>query len=80
MDWQIRVHSFTPTSAYCLVHTCPDFRVNVYQMVRIGKLAYLAGAESPPLITAAFDAFAGCNLPACGVRAASGFVLLRSAV
>ncbi|MEY4199336.1 MAG: hypothetical protein RLZZ265_1076, partial [Verrucomicrobiota bacterium] len=32
---------------YCLVSTCPDFRVNVYQMCNIGKLNYVAGAEIP---------------------------------
>jgi acetamidase/formamidase len=47
MDWLIRDYGFTPTDAYCLVSTCPDFRINVYQMVRIGKLQYVAGAEIP---------------------------------
>lgn len=47
MDWLIRDYGFTPSDAYCLVSTCPDFRINVYQMVRIGKLAYVAGAELP---------------------------------
>src|SRR5262249_54902585 len=32
MDWLIRDYGFTPTDAYCLVSTCPDFRINVYQM------------------------------------------------
>jgi acetamidase/formamidase len=45
MDWLIRDHGFTPTDAYCLVSTCPDFRINVYQMCRLGKLNYVAGAE-----------------------------------
>jgi amidase len=47
MDWMIRDYGFTPTDAYCLVSTCPDFRINVYQMVKIGKLQYVAGAELP---------------------------------
>lgn len=47
MDWLIRDYGFSPTDAYCLVGTCPDFRVNLYQMVRIGKLQYVAGAELP---------------------------------
>lgn len=47
MDWLIRDYGLTPTDAYCLVSTCPDFRINVYQMVRIGKLQYVAGAEIP---------------------------------
>jgi acetamidase/formamidase len=47
MDWLITDYGFTPTDAYCLVSTCPDFRINVYQMCRIGKLNYVAGAELP---------------------------------
>jgi amidase len=47
IDWLVREHGFTPTDAYCLVSTCPDFRVHVYQMCRIGKLSYVAGAELP---------------------------------
>ena len=38
---------FTPTDAYCLVSTCPDFRINVYQMCKIRKLEHVAGAEIP---------------------------------
>lgn len=47
MDWLISDHGYTPTDAYCLVTTCPDFRINVYQMVNIGKLEPVAGAEIP---------------------------------
>jgi acetamidase/formamidase len=47
MDWLITEHRFTPTDAYCLVSTCPDFRIHVYQMCRLGKLNYVAGAELP---------------------------------
>ena len=47
MDWLIRDYGFTPTDAYCLVSTCPDFRINVYQMCKIAKLCYVAGAELP---------------------------------
>ncbi len=47
MDWLISDYGFTPTDAYCLVSTCPDFRINVYQMCRLGKLNYVAGAELP---------------------------------
>ena len=47
MDWLITDYDFTPTDAYCLVSTCPDFRVNVYQMCKIGKLSFVAGAEIP---------------------------------
>jgi len=47
MDWLITDYGFTPTDAYCLVSTCPDFRINVYQMCKIGKLSFVAGAEIP---------------------------------
>jgi acetamidase/formamidase len=47
MDWLISEHGFSPTDAYCLVSTCPDFRINVYQMCKIGKLSFVAGAELP---------------------------------
>jgi amidase len=47
MDWLITDYKFTPTDAYCLVSTCPDFRINVYQMCKLGKLSFVAGAEIP---------------------------------
>jgi len=47
MDWLITEHGFTPTDAYCLVSTCPDFRIHVYQMCKIAKLSFVAGAELP---------------------------------
>jgi acetamidase/formamidase len=47
MDWLICEYGFTPTDAYCLASTCPDFRINVYQMCKIGKLSFVAGAEIP---------------------------------
>lgn len=47
IDWLVSDHGFTPTDAYCLVSTCPDFRINVYQMCKLGKLNYVAGAELP---------------------------------
>ena len=47
MDWLITSYGFTPTDAYCLVSTCPDFRIHVFQMCKIGKLSYVAGAEIP---------------------------------
>jgi acetamidase/formamidase len=47
MAWLIADYGFTPTDAYCFVSTCPDFRINVYQMCKLGKLNYVAGAEVP---------------------------------
>jgi acetamidase/formamidase len=47
IDWLVSEYQFTPTDAYCLVSTCPDFRINVYQMCKVAKLSYVAGAEIP---------------------------------
>jgi amidase len=47
IDWLVADYGFRPVDAYCLVSTCPDFRINVYQMCKIGKLSYVAGAEIP---------------------------------
>jgi acetamidase/formamidase len=47
MAWLISDYGFSPTDAYCLVSTCPDFRINAYQMCKVGKLSYVAGAELP---------------------------------
>lgn len=47
MDWLVTEYGFTPTDAYCLVSTCPDFRIHIYQMCRMGKLNPVAGAEIP---------------------------------
>jgi len=47
IEWLVDEYGFTPTDAYCLVSTCPDFRINVYQMCKLGKLNYVAGAELP---------------------------------
>ena len=47
IDWLVSDYGFKAVDAYCLVSTCPEFRINVYQMCRIGKLSYVAGAEIP---------------------------------
>jgi len=47
MDWLVTDYGFSQTDAYCLVSACPDFRIHVYQMCRIGKLSFVAGAEIP---------------------------------
>jgi len=47
MEWLIAEYGFSPTDAYCLVSTCPDFRINVYQMCKLAKLNFVAGAEIP---------------------------------
>jgi acetamidase/formamidase len=47
MDWLVADYGFSPVDAYALVSTCPDFRINVYQMCRIRSLRPVAGAEIP---------------------------------
>lgn len=47
IDWLVSEHGYSPTDAYCLVSTCPDFRINVYQMCKIRHLGFVAGAELP---------------------------------
>lgn len=47
IDWLVTDYGYSPTDAYCLVSTCPDFRINVYQMCKLAKLNYVAGAEIP---------------------------------
>jgi acetamidase/formamidase len=45
MEWLIEDYHCSPRQAYLLLGINPDFRVNVYQMVLMGKLQYTVGAE-----------------------------------
>ena len=47
MDWMVTEYGVEEKDAY--MHMClnPEFRVNVYQMVRLGNLEYTVGAEIP---------------------------------
>lgn len=47
MGWLIDEFSFSQADAYCLVSTCPDFRINVYQMLVATGMDFVAGAEIP---------------------------------
>ncbi len=47
MDWIITEYGLSPEEAYLFTTVNPDFRVHVYQMVRIDKINYTAGAELP---------------------------------
>ena len=47
MSWLVADYGFSQVDAYCLVTACPDFRINVYQMCKIGRLSFVAGAEIP---------------------------------
>ena len=47
MEWMVTEYGVAERDAY--MYTCinPEFRVNVYQMVRIGRIQYTVGAEIP---------------------------------
>ncbi len=47
MEWMVGEYGVSERDAY--MHMCinPEFRINVYQMVRLGRLEYTAGAEMP---------------------------------
>ena len=47
MEWMVTEYGVSERDAY--MHMCinPEFRVNVYQMVRLGRLEYTVGAEIP---------------------------------
>ena len=47
MACMVDEYGFSPTDAYCLVSTCPDFRINIYQMTPLGGLNFVAGAQIP---------------------------------
>jgi len=47
MDCLISESRLSPTDAYCLFSTSPDFRINVYQMLRTSRLRFVAGAQLP---------------------------------
>ena len=47
MEWMVTEYGVSERDAY--MHACinPEFRINVYQMVRIGRIQYTVGAEIP---------------------------------
>ncbi len=47
MEWLVDEFSFSQADAYCLVSTCPDFRINVYQMLLATGMDFVTGAEIP---------------------------------
>ena len=47
MEWLVDEFSFSQTDAYCLVSTCPHFRINVYQMLLATGMDFVTGAEIP---------------------------------
>ena len=47
MEWMVTEYGVSERDAYMHASINPDFRVNVYQMVRIGRIQYTVGAEIP---------------------------------
>ncbi len=47
LEWIVDEYGMDPREAYMLFSVCPDFRINVYQMVKLGSISYTAGAEFP---------------------------------
>ena len=47
MSWMVEEYGVSEMDAYTHMSVNPDFRVNVYQMARVGRLRFTAGAEIP---------------------------------
>jgi amidase len=47
LGWMVSEYGLSPREAYLRITTDPDFRVNVYQMVKVGWINYTVGAEYP---------------------------------
>ncbi|MBM3944246.1 MAG: hypothetical protein FJ317_01985 [SAR202 cluster bacterium] len=47
MRWMVTDYGVSPEDAHMHMSINPDFRVNVYQMVRLGRIQYTVGAEMP---------------------------------
>ena len=47
MAWMVDEYDVPPRDAYMLTAVCPGMRVNVYQMVKLGRIGFTAGAEFP---------------------------------
>ena len=47
MEWMIEDYNMKPRDAYVLITINPEFRINVYQMAKLGRIQYTVGAEFP---------------------------------
>jgi len=47
MEWMVEDYGIDQREAYMHVCINPDFRVNTYQMVKLGRIQYTVGAEIP---------------------------------
>jgi acetamidase/formamidase len=46
-EWLVEDYGFDERDSYLLLATCPDTRINVYQMVDLPSISYTAGVEFP---------------------------------
>ena len=47
LEWMVEEYGLKPRDAYLRITLNPKFRINVYQLVAMGKLQYTVGAEYP---------------------------------
>jgi acetamidase/formamidase len=47
IDWMVTDHGISPREAYMHIDLNPDFRIHVYQMVKLRRINYTVGAEIP---------------------------------
>ncbi|MCE5250293.1 acetamidase/formamidase family protein [bacterium] len=47
LEWMKGDYGFDEREAYLLIGTCPDVRINIYQMVDLLSISYTAGVEVP---------------------------------
>ena len=47
MYWLITEYGMEPRDAYFQLSVNPDFKINIYQMVKAYRLQYTVGAEFP---------------------------------
>jgi len=47
LEWLVDDYNMNPRDAYILISVNPHFRINIYQMVKLGKINYTVGAEFP---------------------------------
>ena len=47
MGWIVQEYGITPKEIYLMLAVIPDFRINVYQMVRDPLFKFVVGAELP---------------------------------
>lgn len=47
MEWMVNEYDIKPRDAYILITIIPEFKINIYQMVKWMRLQYTVGAEFP---------------------------------